>query len=222
VLVPELASVLSAFGAATTDIRRERIRSVLATMPVDAIRMQKLIAELDAQVREDLAADGVDEHDRSVVFEADLRFSKQIYELQMPVPDGTFDDEAGGRLLEAFVDEYAKRYGKGSIVLRTPVELVSIRAIGVGRTVQPSIAAATRPPVASGTPAEPVGIRRVQVGREPDGIVEVDIFDGAALHPGHQLHGPALIDSSDTTLWIPDGCSAVIDKYATLLMEVSS
>jgi N-methylhydantoinase A len=221
VLVPELASVLSAFGAATTDIRRERIRSVLATMPVDAVRMQKLIAELDAQVREDLAADGVGEHDRSVVFEADLRFSKQIYELQMPVPDGTFDDEASGRLLETFMDEYAKRYGKGSIVLRTPVELVSIRAIGVGRTVQPSIAVAARPPVASGTPAPPIGIRRVQVGREPDGIVEVDIYDGGALHPGHQLRGPALIDSSDTTLWIPDGCSAVIDKHATLLMEVS-
>jgi N-methylhydantoinase A len=221
VLVPELASVLSAFGAATTDIRRERIRSVLATMPVDAVRMQKLIAELDAQVREDLGADGVDDHNRSVVFEADLRFSKQIYELQMPVPGGTFDDDSSARLLDAFMDEYAKRYGKGSIVLRTPVELVSIRAIGVGRTVQASIAAAARPPVESGTLAEPVGTRRVRVAREADGVLDVDTYDGAGLRPGHQLKGPALVDSSDTTLWIPDGCSAVIDKHGTLLMEVA-
>jgi N-methylhydantoinase A len=221
VLVPELASVLSAFGAATTDIRRERIRSVLATMPVDAVRMQKLIAELDSQVREDLAADGVDDHNRSVVFEADLRFSKQIYELQMLVPDGIFTDDSSARLLDAFMDEYAKRYGKGSIVLRTPVELVSIRAIGMGRTVQASIAAAARPPVESGTLAEPVGTRRVRVARESEGILDVDTYDGAGLHPGHQLKGPALVDSSDTTLWIPDGCSAVIDKHGTLLMEVA-
>jgi len=222
VLVPELASVLSAFGAATTDIRRERIRSVLATMPVDAVRMQKLIAELDAQVRDDLAADGVGEHDRSVLFEADLRFSKQIYELQMPVPDGVFDDDSSARLLDAFMAEYAKRYGKGSIVLRTPVELVSIRAIGVGRTVQASIAEATRPPVPSGTRATPVGTRPVRVAREPEGVMEVDIYDSAGLHPAHRLDGPALVDSSDTTLWIPDGCSAVIDKHGTLLMEVAS
>jgi N-methylhydantoinase A len=221
VLVPELASVLSAFGAATTDIRRERIRSVLATMPLDAVRMQKLMAELDAQVREDLAADGVDEQSRSVVFEADLRFSKQIYELQMPVPDGVFDDEASGCLLEAFMEEYAKRYGKGSIVLRTPVELVSVRAVGVGQTVQASIASAAQLPVASGTPAVPVGTRQVRVAREADGTVDVDVYDGAGLHPGHHLQGPALVDSSDTTVWIPDGCSAVIDKHATLRMEVA-
>jgi N-methylhydantoinase A len=222
VVVPELASVLSAFGAATTNIRRERIRSVLTTMPVEAARMRDLIAALDAEVRDDLAADGVAEADRSVAFEADLRFSKQIYELQMPIPSGPFDDTSSAELLEAFMDEYAKRYGRGSIVLRTPVEFVSLRAIGIGRTVQASIGATARSPVEAGTLAEPLGNRRVRVGRGPDGMVDVDIYDGAALRPGHQLKGPALVDSDDTTLWIPDGCSAAIDQYATLLMEVTS
>jgi N-methylhydantoinase A/oxoprolinase/acetone carboxylase beta subunit len=59
------------------------------------------------------------------------------------------------------------------------------------------------------------------VAREADGVLDVDTYDGAGLHPGHQLKGPALVDSSDTTLWIPDGCSAVIDKHGNLLMEVA-
>ncbi len=222
VVVPELASVLSAFGAATTDIRRERIRSVLATIPLDIGRMQALLAELDAEVRADLAADGVEDKDQSVSFEADLRFSKQIYELQMTIPAGPFTEESGAALLQSFMDEYAKRYGRGSIVLRTPVELVSVRAIGTGRTIQASIATSDRAPVEPGTLAEPVSRRPVQVERSADGVVDVDIYDMASLSPGHQLKGPGLVDSSDTTLWIPDGCAAVIDDRATLLMEVAS
>jgi N-methylhydantoinase A len=50
VIVPELASVLSGFGAATTDVRRERVRSVLATLPIDMVSVEKICAELCAEV----------------------------------------------------------------------------------------------------------------------------------------------------------------------------
>src|ERR1019366_358029 len=66
VLIPELASVLSAFGAATTDVRRERLRSVTSPMPVDPALMQRLMPELDAEVRADMTADGVAEGDQTV------------------------------------------------------------------------------------------------------------------------------------------------------------
>jgi hypothetical protein len=77
----------------------------------------------DDEVRTDMTADGVAEGDQSVAFEADLRFSKQIYELQMAIAPGPFTEASSDALLSTFMDEYAKRY-KGSIVLRTPVELV--------------------------------------------------------------------------------------------------
>ncbi len=157
VLIPELASVLSAFGAATTDVRRERLRSVTSPMPVDPALMQRLMAELEAEVRADMTADGVADIDQAVEFEADLRFSKQIYELQMTITPGPFTDASSDALLASFMDEYAKRYGKGSIVLRTPVELVGLRAIGIGRTIRASVGTAARPAVETGTLAVPVG-----------------------------------------------------------------
>ncbi|MGI9431135.1 MAG: hydantoinase/oxoprolinase family protein, partial [Myxococcota bacterium] len=136
VLVPELASVLSAFGAATTDVRRERIRSVLTTLPVDSLLVQKILRELTSSVANDLAADGVPPADRRVEFEADMRFSKQIFELQVPIrsaADGTITEaaEMHEQLLADFKAEYIKRYGQGSVVLGAPIELVSLRAIGI-------------------------------------------------------------------------------------------
>jgi N-methylhydantoinase A len=219
VIVPELAAVLSAFGAATTDVRRERIRSVLAMMPVDPMLVQKLMDELATGVQDDLAADGVAAADRSLAFEADLRFSKQIFELQLPVSDTKVDAATLERLLEDFRNEYAKRYGKGSIVLGTPIELVSIRAVGIGRTIQATLA----PPEATAAdgPATAAGTRPVRVDRGPDGVHEVTVYSGAELRPGHTLSGPALVDGSDTTIWIPERTTAQVDGHGTLVMEVT-
>ena len=219
VLVPEIASVFSAFGAATTDVRRQRIRSVLATMPVDASLVRKLMEELTSEVRDDLAADGVAEEDRSVSFEADLRFSKQIFELRLPIADDLGDQDMLDRLLDDFRAEYATRYGQGSIVLGAPIEMVGLRAVGVGRTIQATLVPATDP-VAHGTPAEPVGWRSVRLERGPDGRRDVAVHRGDALRPGHRLEGPALVDGSDTTVWLPVGARAEVDSRGTLVMEV--
>ncbi|HLN17071.1 MAG TPA: hydantoinase/oxoprolinase family protein [Acidimicrobiales bacterium] len=221
VIVPELASVLSAFGAATTDVRRERIRSVLAAMPVDAALVQKLMDELATGVTDDLAADGVAPADRSVQFEGDLRFSKQIYELQLPVTDTTVTPATIERLLEDFRAEYAKRYGQGSIVLGTPVELVSLRAIGIGKTVRATLGEASTGAVARGTAAPVAGKRQVRVDRGPGGVQDVAVHNGTDLAPGHRIAGPALVDGSDTTIWVPSGASAEVDAHGALVMEVA-
>jgi N-methylhydantoinase A len=220
VLVPEIAAVLSAFGAATTDVRRERIRAVLATMPVDTALVQKLMDELATGVRDDLAADGVAPGDRSLQFEADLRFGKQTFELTLPIADSVFDAATLERLLDDFRTEYAKRYGKGSIVLGAPIEFVSLRAVGIGRTVQATLDGAGGEAVAEGTPAPAGGSRAVRVGRGDGGVVDVTVHTGSELRPGHVVTGPALVDGSDTTIWIPSATVGLVDRNGTLALEV--
>lgn len=220
VVVPELASVLSAFGAATTDVRRERLRSVLATMPVSFTQIQKDMEELSALVRDDLTADGIPGEAQSVEFEADMRFSKQIFELQLPIRSATFDAASSDALLAAFEAEYSKRYGNGSIVLGASVELASIRAVGIGRTVQAALDHSDRAAVPQGTPAPKAGSRPVQLERHGD-LRPVDVYSGADFQPGHVVNGPALVDGTDTTIWVPDGSTARVEPDGTFVMEVA-
>lgn len=220
VLVPELASVLSAFGAATTNVRRERIRSVLETMPVDTMLVNKILGELASAVMDDLAADGVPSAHRSVHFEADMRFGRQIFELQLPI-----NVEAGAQmheqLLSDFKAEYVKRYGQGSIVLGAPIELVSLRAVGIGKTAQATLAGSHREDVEAGTRAVPVGSRRVRIDRGPADAREVPVYSEAQLLSGHILEGPSLIDGSDTTVWLPEGSRGHVDTNGTCVIEVA-
>lgn len=219
VLVPELASVLSAFGAATTDIRRERIVSVLASFPVDADTIVAKLSELREALLADLAGDGVAEADRLVVFEADLRFARQISEIACPFEPGVFDAAAQEHLVAGFRAEYARRYGHGALVLGAPIELVAIRAIGIGRTAQASLAALRGGSVAAGTAAPVARSRSVRLERGEGGRRDISVHDREALLPGHRLDGPALVDAPDTTIWVPAGMRATIDGQGTLVME---
>ena len=153
-------------------------------------------------------------------FEADLRFGKQRFELTLPIADSVFAASTLERLLDDFRAEYAKRYGKGSIVLGAPIEFVSLRAVGIGRTVQATLDGAGGAAVAEGTPAPTGGSRAVRVGRGEGGIIDVAVHTGSELRPGHVVTGPALVDGSDTTIWIPSGTVGQVDRNGTLALEV--
>ncbi|HEY6532144.1 MAG TPA: hydantoinase/oxoprolinase family protein [Acidimicrobiales bacterium] len=220
VLAPELASVLSAFGAATADIRRDRVHSLGLTMPFDAGPLQALAEKLGAEVDQDLASDGVAEADRSVGFEVDVRFKRQISELTIAVPSGSIDAAALDQLTEDFRTEYARRYGRGSLVMGASMELVNLRAVGIGRTVRASFDVAGRPGVANGSPAPVAGSREIQLGRDDGGSQPVATVDASVLRPGHHIDGPALVDGPDTTIWIPPDATATVDERSTLVVEV--
>ncbi len=221
VLIPGLASVLSAFGAATTDVRRERIKAVLEPMPVDPMLLEKLGQELEGQVNADLEADGIEPSARSIDFEADLRFKRQVWEISIPLATHQLERVEFGSLVDSFKEEYAKRYGRGSIVLGAPVEFVNLRAVGTGRTVKASLEAGHSDHVEEGTRATVASTRMVRVDRDEGGDHPVDVYEGRDLLPGHTLVGPALIEGVDTTVWVPAGATVTMTAHGTYALELA-
>jgi N-methylhydantoinase A len=220
VYVPELASVLSAYGAATVDIRRERLTTLLLRLPGDAALIDRTMAEMRDAVWADLAADGVPEADRLVRFEADMRFFLQRWELTIPLPETPQRGDGGAEAETLFRAEYLRRFGAASTTTSGIVELVGIRAVGIGRMGGGETDTA---PAATPAPrqAAPAGSRPVKLDR---GLVAepVDVFDGARLSPGDRFAGPALVDASDTTIWVPRGMQAAMDANRTLIIEAAA
>jgi N-methylhydantoinase A len=220
VIVPAAASVLSALGAATMGMRRERVRSVLKAMPIAVEELAALGSELTGQVDADLAADGVAPTDRQVVLEADLRFVRQTWELSIPLDAIAFDARFEPMLRARFEAEYVRRYGAGSISLGTPIEVVALRAVGTG----PADTLPAPPPMdpdMQGQELTPARSRLVRSGTEPGARIRVGVVDDAALQPGGALPGPALIERRDTSIWVPEGVTARRDRSGSIILEVS-
>ena len=161
---------------------------------------------------------GVPADDVTVELAADLRFHRQTFELPIAW-DGELDEAARLRQRDRFLAEYTKRYGKGAIVAGAPVELVTIRSVGIGRTARAALTRSDAP--AATSPAQAHGSRAVHTGRATE-PVKVPVYRRADLLPGHEITGPALVDAVDTTSWIPPGATARIDPYLTLDMDLAS
>jgi N-methylhydantoinase A len=211
VVTPAMASVLSAYGAAIADVRREAVGTIERLFPVDAGAVAKTRSQLEGLIDEELTRNGIATTDRRVWLEADIHFERQKWELTVPVPPGHFDQE---RLLADFKHLFETRFGTRGSASEAPVELLALRAIGEAQTRR-AVTPVYEP--LSGRRAEAYGHRQVWIERrEPQ---DVEVFEMEELRPGDQVQGPALLDAIDTTVWVPEGAKCKMDKYRSLITE---
>jgi len=196
VLTPYAASVLSAFGAATADIRRERSRAVNLILPLDTRRVQDLFDQLIEEVSAELEEHRVPASARNLTCEAELRFYRQKSSLNMRVDRAEL---YGDRLADRFCAAYAERYGKSGMTAESFIELSTLRVVGLGKVLRAGLPQETD----DGQSLESACIGTRKVYLSPVIEDDVIVFDMEKLRSGHVIDGPALIDAVDSTLWAP-------------------
>lgn len=213
VVVPRLAAVFSAYGAATADTRRDAAATVFADLPVRPERLEQVFRELEDRVRararhESHAATRLD-----VVREADLRFARQTWEVTVPVPPGAITTETVAELERAFIDKYERLHGKSVVLRESGIQLVNCRAIARGRIDKPPLRRCARG--SADCAAARKGARRILLGASDGGAPrwqEVAAYEGPRLAAGMRIAGPAVIDHPDTTIFVPAGTVAEVDE----------
>ncbi len=198
VVVPRVASVLSAWGMLATELRLESIRTHIGdTGALDAAAIRALYDDMAAAGRQRLEAwfDGPIESRRA----ADMRYGEQIFEIDVPL-DGI--DFSAPDLIESLKDAFEKRHEAlytYSLEDQDPV-LVNARLATIG-----ALPALPREPRArAGASAEPRGRRRIHLGH----WVEVPVYDFRELTAGQVIAGPAMVESDTTTVLLRPGDEA--------------
>ncbi len=196
VILPRLAAVLSAWGMLTSDLRYEIARSHVGDASrLDAAALRALYAELEAEGRARLAEASFEGTVRVQRF-ADMRYGEQIFEIGVDL-DGIDWPSPGlmRRLADAFHDRHEQLY---TYALRDQeAVLVNARVAVVGLLPSPP----QEPDVPARPPARPVARRRIYLGEWRS----VPVFELEALAPGQAIEGPAIIESTTTTVLLrPD------------------
>ena len=205
----EFSSVLSAYGAASADIRYEKVLPVDLVLPLQsdfAAEFEGLKHALDSH----LEANGVPGDQREYYCEADVRLYRQKAFITLPLDEARIDSD---QLAQTFKALYAERYGPAAYSETTMVELSTLRVVGVGRTTRARLPEDARGAEPAGQ-LDPSAAREVWTERESP--IEVPVYHLDALHTGHVVEGPALIDTSDTTIWTPPEMSTHIRSNRSL------
>ncbi|WP_018259614.1 hydantoinase/oxoprolinase family protein [Methylobacterium sp. WSM2598] len=207
VIVPAMASVLSAWGMLNGDLRYEVARSHLAdTAGLNPSALAALFRPLEAEATERLRAwfDGPIRLDRS----AQMRYGEQIFEVDVPL-EGL--DLAAPGSVAALVERFHRRH-EDLYTYASPgqeVVLVNVQVAAVGR-VEAVDPAGAMP--ADDQPVAPLRMQRAYF----DGWREVPVYAFGTLGAGCRLTGPALIEAETTTVVLGAGDTLTADRFGWL------
>jgi N-methylhydantoinase A len=198
VVVPRVASVLSAWGMLGTDLETEVSRShVGETAALAPAALRRLFAELERAARTRMRS----WHRGAIALQrsADMRYGEQVYEIDVPLDGVAWNAADLPRQIAACFARRHEQLFTYSLADRTPVMVnARVRAIGALDAVP------REPRRRRGVAARPVAMRRLHLARWQ----RVPVHDLEALSPGQVLHGPALIGSSTTSVLLASGDTA--------------
>ena len=190
VIVPRVASVLSAWGMLATDLRFEVARTHIGDAGTfDGAATRRLFDEMAAEATARLRAsyDGPMKLQRSV----DMRYGEQIFEINVALDDM---DWTRPDPLPEIVERFHRRHEELYTYAMRDQEAVLVNARVVAIGVLPDLPQEPRLP--AGEPAPPRGERRVYLGDWK----AVPVYDFERLAPEQTIAGPAIVESAVTTV----------------------
>jgi N-methylhydantoinase A len=211
IVVPTTASVLSAWGMLTSDLRYEVSRTHFETgARSTAAEVRGIFADLEKSAVKRMKGwfDGPVKAERS----AEMRYGEQIFEIDVPL-DGI--DLESPSLIAEIEDRFHRRHEELYTYCSRDQEVVFVnaRVAAIGAVAAPVAAGEA---VTSSAPCAPRSRRKAYFGQ----WIEVPVYALDDLKPGQGLEGPVIIEAETTTVVINRGDRLAVNALGWLDISV--
>jgi N-methylhydantoinase A len=205
VIVPLHPGAFSAWGMLQTDVKHELKQTFYGSWAaVDPSALERAYKALEARGREHLLKEGIRRKDITFLRSADFRYVGQEYQINCDMPAGKVDKAAAR---EGFDAAYLRQYGHANP--DAPIEIVTIRVMGIG--------ALDRPGMVTPRPgdAAPARRRKVHFSGKP---IATALVDRTGMRRASGVHGPAIVEEPTATTIVPPGWRASIAAGGHMLL----
>ena len=211
IIVPTTASVLSAWGMLTSDLRYEVSRTHFESgAHSTAAEVCDIFSDLEKQAVARLQGwfDGLISVERS----AEMRYGEQIFEIDVPL-DGV--DLKSPTLIADIEDRFHRRHEELYTYAARDQEVVFVnaRVAAIGKV---AVGEPEQGTAASGAPPAIRSWRKAWFGKWQD----VPVYALDDLRPGQALLGPAIIEAETTTVVINAGDKLIVNALGWLDINV--
>src|SRR5262249_3098477 len=208
---------LCAMGLLLTDLRADFAMTRLLPLAPDAAgEGAAAFAALDSRAAAWFAQENIAVDLRRLPRTVDMRYTRQNYELAVPLPDGPLTARTLDLLSAGFAEAHQRMYG--FLAEEEPVQMVAYRLEATGLVAKAAMAQARMSgPDASGAIRERRDVWIAEEGRS----VACPIYDRDLLRPGDRFLGPAIVEQMDATTLVPPGMTTSVDKYLNLILEAA-
>jgi N-methylhydantoinase A len=212
VIVPPGPGVLCAYGDATTAVQDEASRTYVSMAEdLTAEQLMADLEELHERAAASLDADGIPRSEQEVIYQADVRYAGQAFQITMDFSGPDLLDKGLALLTDRFDNEHEQLF---TFALGEDHELVMIRAI---------VQAPARSIVQEAVGRADADLEDCRIHDSRfyyDGAWhEAVIYDRDLLHTGLVVPGPAIVGEMDSTTVILPGYEARVDEIGNLLIN---
>jgi N-methylhydantoinase A len=211
VIVPPAPGLLSSQGLLSADIRYDFRRTFVASVAkADLSDVSALIGELRNEGERALASYQLGSDRTQITVSADMRYLGQAYEINVPLPTTSFDENARASIVEGFHQAHERIYGRRHA--EGDVQLVNILLTAIGR-----VQAVQHPELPKAT-GEPTPISRARTWFRGEAYEDCPCYDRDTICAGQEWSGPSVIAGQDSTIVIPPDWHARCDKFGNILI----
>ncbi|MBV9373896.1 MAG: hydantoinase B/oxoprolinase family protein, partial [Alphaproteobacteria bacterium] len=216
-VVPPASGAASALGFLVAPMSFEQSRSLPCLLKdMDFAAVNRLLAELEAMGRRQLAEAGIDPGECTITRTADMRLFGQMHEIQVPLPDGPLGPGSVAHLEAAFAEVYTRLYTH--LYRGASIQALHWRVLVSGPPPKVDL---TRQ---AGEDAARTALKGRRPAYFPDagGFVETSVFDRYALRPGDKIIGPAVVEERESTTIVAPGDSLIVDPQLNLRIAIGT
>ncbi len=216
-IVPRFPGVTSAMGCVIADMRHDFVHTI--NRPLDGLDIAALDSEMTATAHkglELLRQSGVNLERLDIEFELDMSYIGQTHTVPVPLSVKIENKSAGitcDGIRDAFEDAYRRTYGR--LLDDIGVRILSLRTAVIGR--RPKFDLTALRPTATGSVEDTVTSER-QVWVD-GGWQTTRIHDRLALPIGARITGPAILEQTDTTIFIDPGLAGEVDDFGNVIVR---
>jgi len=215
-IVPREASVLCAFGMLMSQLRHDFVRTFVARLEsLDWARLGDLVEAMSAEGRALLTEERIPAARQAIELRLDCRYIKQYHEVSVAVPLEAIARHDAATIARAFHAEHQRLYGYSLQAEGTAVEIINVRLQAIGATEPPAYRSESAGAADAGAALKR---RRKVYIPERDAFADIDVYDGHAMHCGHRIAGPALIEQHTTAIFVSDSYDCTVDSLGSFVL----
>ena len=211
-IVPPTPGVLSALGFLYSDVKNEFAQTFVRNIDdADVSQIGEILSKLGRDARTWLGEEGIDESQQRLSYEADVRYFRQGYEFSLEIDPNRLGGGALHELAARFGLAHERIYG---FKLDQPVELVNLRAVGVGAVQKINL-----PKFEKEGPDAAAAVVEQHRAYFDGSFSSVNVYDRTRLRTGNRIRGPAIVIQMDATTVIHPNHTGEVDEYLNILIR---
>lgn len=215
-IIPKESSIFCAAGMLMSDLKHNFVRTYSTPLHgMDVEKFRTLFYDMEKEATELLKSEHIPESAIQHIYSLDMRYVKQYHEVNVEITKETLAKGDLASIARSFHPEHNRLFGYSLEEEKTPIELITLRLLSVGRTVKPQFKKETYD---REDPKKALKKKRKVYLPLEEQYAEVSVYDGHKLRYGNKVEGPALIEQVNTTTFVTPEYNVLCDRYGSYTM----